>query len=69
MREWGMYTSDDWHPNDLGHKYLARRLARWLVSEILPGPDGNPPDPRVVARQVDAAPLLRACTNAPRHFP
>ena len=69
MRDWEFLTEDGWHPNDTGHKYLARRLARWLVSEILPGPDGLPPDPRVVARAIDAAPPLPGCVNEPRHIP
>ena len=49
--------------------YLSRRLARWLVSEILPGPAGKPPDPVVAARAVAAAPPLRTCTIEPRQFP
>jgi len=69
MRGWGFFTSDAWHPNDAGYKYLARRLARWLVSEVLPGPDGAPPSRAVAVWAAASAPALPVCTIAPRNYP
>lgn len=64
MRGWGYMTKDEWHPNDAGHKYLALRLARWLVREVLPGPGGQP-----AGRTAPGGPTLPRCTIQPRSYP
>ncbi len=38
----GMLTEDRWHPNDAGHRYLAKRWARWFMDSVEPAHSADP---------------------------